>query len=111
MLWSGADRVATQAVHTAHVDRSNNGTNDHWEATVYTVTGDETVATETVTVENFGGCDDVNWPCVTEIAATYAAMFGSCAMCSASLTPPTCAVCLSAVGWHLAAQHCPWCND
>lgn len=73
--------------------------------------GGMALRSEVVEIPNFGGCDDVYWPCVAEIAASYATMYGSCAMCASSLTPPTCAVCLSAVGFHLAAQHCPWCNN
>ena len=110
LVWSTSNEIETHVLRSEHVDTSGDGENDHWNLTSYTVEGGD-VVTRTEVVENFGGCSNVHWPCVAEIAATYFAMFGSCALCAGSLTPPTCALCLSSVGWHLAAQHCPWCRD
>lgn len=110
VIWSQSDEIDTTAIGIAHVDHSGDGTNDHYQVSQYNLMG-ESLAFRSQAMENFGGCNDVRWDCVSQIAGSYAAMYGSCAICASSLTPPTCAVCLGAVGFHLASQHCPWCRD
>lgn len=110
IVWSQNPEINTKAVAVAHVDHSGDSTNDHYQISQYHVRGGS-LAVRSQVIENFGGCDNVNWRCVSRIAGSYAAMYGSCAICASSLTPPTCAVCLGAVGFHLASQHCPWCRD
>jgi hypothetical protein len=110
VLYNDHDGAAS-GLHAEHVDLSGDGENDHWELTSYSVSGGA-VVTETDTIENFRGCSNVNWGCVAGIAGSYATMFGACAICSGSLTPPACAVCIGAVGGHLSLHTlCPWCHD
>lgn len=110
VVWSQHEEIDTKAIGIAHKDYSGDGHEDHYQISYYNLMGSSLVF-RSRRMENFGGCDNVNWPCVSRIAGSYAAMYGSCAICASSLTPPTCAVCLGAVGFHLASQHCPWCND
>lgn len=106
VVWSQNEEIDTTSIGIAHVDHDGDGQGDQYRVNQYNLMG-KSMAVRSEAVENFGGCEDVYWPCVAEITASYAAMCGSCALCASSLTPPTCAVCLGAVGFHLASQHCP----
>lgn len=114
LLWREhptTDATAVSGFHSIHGSTAADVPDDHWELTAYTLDADGTVATDTEQLENFLGCRNVNWPCVLDLAAAYAGMFGSCALCSGVLTAPSCALCISTVLNWMRAVRCEWCHD
>lgn len=114
LLWREhpvGDAADVGGFHSIHGSTAADVPDDAWQITTYTVTESGTVATDIHRVDNFLGCNNVNWTCVLDIAAAYAGLFGSCAVCAGSLTPPACALCLSTVLNWMRAVRCDWCND
>lgn len=99
-------------LYEEHVDLSGDGENDHFKVTAYTVENG-TVVTETDTIENFLGCNDVNVRCVAAIASTHIGTIAACASCGATsgVLVPACGACVSTAIARFGATLCEWCKD